>query len=221
MNLTGNAKASEKLKGKINGLEAIHGYSAYEIAVIEGFRGTKKEWLDSLKGAPPVKGVDYWTPEEQQAVTDEARKIANAAAQTAVDAASAAETAAGHASGAATAANGAAKSANDAAASALQAKSSMQNEVNTAVSELRTAKENGEFDGKPGVGINQIFYNGVNDGRAHHIVMMSNGTLNDIFVPLPEKGTDYWTEEEQKAVTDAAVAAVLAEFPRWEGGSVY
>lgn len=37
------------------------GYSAYEIAVQNGFVGTEKEWLNSLK---PVKGVDYWTKED-------------------------------------------------------------------------------------------------------------------------------------------------------------
>ena len=37
------------------------GKSAYEIAVEEGFIGTKEEWLDSLKGsdgAPGIDGVD-------------------------------------------------------------------------------------------------------------------------------------------------------------------
>ena len=50
MNLTGRAKADESLRGKINWLKTIHGYSAYEIAVINGFRGTEKEWLQSLHG---------------------------------------------------------------------------------------------------------------------------------------------------------------------------
>lgn len=52
MNLTGSANANERLKGKINGLKKIHGYSAYEVAVVNGFRGTEEEWLDSLEGRP-------------------------------------------------------------------------------------------------------------------------------------------------------------------------
>lgn len=52
MNLTGSANANESLKGKINGLKKIHGYSAYEVAVVNGFRGTEEEWLDSLEGRP-------------------------------------------------------------------------------------------------------------------------------------------------------------------------
>jgi len=32
-------------------LQTWRGYSAYEIAVQNGFEGTEKEWLDSLKGS--------------------------------------------------------------------------------------------------------------------------------------------------------------------------
>ena len=53
-----------------------NGKSAYELAVLNGFKGTEQEWLDSLKGQDgengvngangkdgytPVKGVDYYT----------------------------------------------------------------------------------------------------------------------------------------------------------------
>ena len=48
MSLEGNAKARGNLRGRINGLETLKGYSAYEIAVIHGFRGTEEEWLESL-----------------------------------------------------------------------------------------------------------------------------------------------------------------------------
>lgn len=65
-----------------------NGLSAYEIAVKNGFEGTEQEWLDSLVGPPgpagpagpkgdkgdagkdgedghsPVRGIDYWTPED-------------------------------------------------------------------------------------------------------------------------------------------------------------
>jgi hypothetical protein len=40
------------------------GESAYEIAVRNGFEGTEEEWLESLKGYTPVRGVDYWTEED-------------------------------------------------------------------------------------------------------------------------------------------------------------
>lgn len=37
------------LKGKISILDTLHGKSAFEIAVINGFKGTEAEWLESLK----------------------------------------------------------------------------------------------------------------------------------------------------------------------------
>lgn len=56
MDLTGKATASNTLRGKICGLKTIHGYSAYEVAVINGFSGTEEEWLASLKGEPGPQG---------------------------------------------------------------------------------------------------------------------------------------------------------------------
>lgn len=50
MSLTGNAESGNVLRGKLSGLKTIHGYSAYEVAVINGFSGTEKEWLESLRG---------------------------------------------------------------------------------------------------------------------------------------------------------------------------
>ena len=68
------------------------GKSAYEIAVEYGFNGSEKQWLDSLKGAQgpqgpqgpqgvqgvrgpqgetPVKGEDYFTPEDIELIVDE------------------------------------------------------------------------------------------------------------------------------------------------------
>ncbi len=38
------------LRGKLKLLDAIMGYSAYEVAVLNGFEGTEEEWLESLKG---------------------------------------------------------------------------------------------------------------------------------------------------------------------------
>jgi hypothetical protein len=44
---------TEKLTGRLSG---FRGYSAYEIAVQEGFDGTVDEWLESLKGVKGDKG---------------------------------------------------------------------------------------------------------------------------------------------------------------------
>lgn len=48
-------------------LTGIPGYSAYEVACMNGFKGTEEEWLASLKGEKgdtPIKGEDYFTPED-------------------------------------------------------------------------------------------------------------------------------------------------------------
>lgn len=44
------------LSGKINRLYELQGYSAYEVAVLEGFQGTKEEWLASLVGPRGDRG---------------------------------------------------------------------------------------------------------------------------------------------------------------------
>lgn len=47
----------------IHGKDGVDGKSAYELAVENGFQGTKPEWLDSLHGKDgytPQKGVDYF-----------------------------------------------------------------------------------------------------------------------------------------------------------------
>lgn len=48
MSLTGKAEG-KTLRGRINRLEELQGYSAYEVAVVNGFVGTEEEWLASLK----------------------------------------------------------------------------------------------------------------------------------------------------------------------------
>ena len=70
MSTTGNAESYIELRGSLSKLDAVHGKDAYEVAVAEGFDGTRAEWLASLKGPAPVKGVDYFTPEEVQNVID-------------------------------------------------------------------------------------------------------------------------------------------------------
>ena len=55
MSIEGNATGGQVIKGKANRLDALT-ISAYAIAVKNGFKGTEKEWLESLKGeaAAPV-----------------------------------------------------------------------------------------------------------------------------------------------------------------------
>lgn len=63
-------------------INATQGASAYELAVHYGYEGTEEEWLASLRGEQgprgetgadgytPVKGEDYFTEEEIQAVVE-------------------------------------------------------------------------------------------------------------------------------------------------------
>lgn len=62
MSLEGTTKVKKALIGNIHLLKKVSGYSAYDLAVADGFKGTLKEWLASLKGDPgytPQKGTDY------------------------------------------------------------------------------------------------------------------------------------------------------------------
>ena len=78
MSLKGNATHKE-LRGKINRLSELRGYSAYEMALIYGFEGTEEEWLASLKGEKPQKGIDYFTEEEMKQIMDEVKRNASLA----------------------------------------------------------------------------------------------------------------------------------------------
>ena len=51
MSTTGNAESYIELRGSLSIPDAIHGKSAYEIAVAHGFDGTEEEWLASLERA--------------------------------------------------------------------------------------------------------------------------------------------------------------------------
>lgn len=57
MSLTGTLQAQQTLTGEFSKADALEGnlanevlrgYSAYQVAVLNGFEGTEKEWLDSL-----------------------------------------------------------------------------------------------------------------------------------------------------------------------------
>ncbi len=77
--ITGQLNAKASLSGTSRPASVIRGFSAYEVAVANGFVGTVEEWLESLRGEPgpkgdpgekgdkgdpghtPVKGTDYFT----------------------------------------------------------------------------------------------------------------------------------------------------------------
>lgn len=80
MKITGSIQNKESISGAVlkegNISAALsnpltQGYSAYEIAVQNGFEGTEKEWLESLKGYSPIKGKDYWTQEDIDSILEE------------------------------------------------------------------------------------------------------------------------------------------------------
>ena len=50
MSLFGSTKVKECIIGNIHKVNQIPGYSAYEIAVKHGYKGTEEEWVASLKG---------------------------------------------------------------------------------------------------------------------------------------------------------------------------
>ena len=56
MELSGNISSKKSISGNVVVPNLIHGKSAYEIAVINGFEGTEAEWLASLKGEKGVIG---------------------------------------------------------------------------------------------------------------------------------------------------------------------
>lgn len=58
----------------------VNGASAYEIALAHGYEGTEEEWLISLQGKEgkegpagytPQKGIDYYTPEDKEAIVND------------------------------------------------------------------------------------------------------------------------------------------------------
>jgi hypothetical protein len=68
--VNGEVSAEYNVKANVSIPLKIHGKSAYEIAVMLGFDGTVEEWLESLKGATPVKGKDYFTEEDVNGIIE-------------------------------------------------------------------------------------------------------------------------------------------------------
>ena len=52
----------------------VRGASAYEIAVANGYVGTEEQWLESLQGRTPQRGVDYWTAADIEQMKQEFRE---------------------------------------------------------------------------------------------------------------------------------------------------
>ena len=56
MSVTGNAESYIEIKGDLSIPDIIHGKSAYEVALMNGFKGTEAEWLEWLRNG--VDGKD-------------------------------------------------------------------------------------------------------------------------------------------------------------------
>ena len=69
MGVTGSIKGGS-LHGSINRLYELQGYSAYEVAVINGFDGTEEEWLASLRGDKGDPGEVIHTDADQNVLDD-------------------------------------------------------------------------------------------------------------------------------------------------------
>ena len=65
--LKGNIAGSGKLVGNIFVTDLIHGKSAYQIALENGFEGTEQEWLDSLAEEANTKAMTYANEAEESA----------------------------------------------------------------------------------------------------------------------------------------------------------
>lgn len=78
-NMVGNIEREQTLNGSIKYVGS--GDSAYQVAVNNGFVGTEKEWLASLKGEKgdkPIKNVDYFTEEDKLEIVQETCVLVNA-----------------------------------------------------------------------------------------------------------------------------------------------
>lgn len=148
--LQGSVESGGEVRGKLSGLEFIQGKSAYEVAVINGFSGTEKEWLASLKGKDGKSAYDgavaygYKGTEEQfyaiLALLDERAQEAVTAEQNAKASAASAASSASSASQSAQAAAESEKSANAAKEGLQTAEQNAANSASAALS-AKTAAE--------------------------------------------------------------------------------
>ena len=204
MSLTGKV-SGKSVKGSLTILHTIHGYSAYEIAVLEGFRGTREEWLESLRGEP---GESVRITEVTESTDDGGDNVVEF-------------------SGGATlrVRNGKTGGKGDKGDPGITVSRVEENtedggtNVVTFSDGSKLTVRNGSKGetGDPGVGIDGIFYQGVVDGDALHIVMLTSSRMDEIRIPVPQRGVDYWTADDKTAV----VNDVLATLPKWEGGYIF
>ena len=86
----GSVESGGEVRGKMSVLKTLRGYSAYEVAVINGFSGTEEEWLASLKGDPFT--YEDLTEEQIEEMTEEvASKVDTSLIEYAKEAGEAAE----------------------------------------------------------------------------------------------------------------------------------
>lgn len=88
MSLNGSAEGRKVLRGSAYVPDAIHGKSAYEIAVIHGFDGTEEEWLYSL--AEEANTIAKEFADEAENFAKSAQSDAEGARQEAINSATAA-----------------------------------------------------------------------------------------------------------------------------------
>ena len=74
---------ADYIKNKPTDMEVVRGYSAYQVAVMNGFKGSEEAWLLSLNGpageagpagadgVTPKKGVDYYTEADKEEIVQE------------------------------------------------------------------------------------------------------------------------------------------------------
>ena len=67
-----NPKKGDYIKDKPTEMEVVRGYSAYQVAVMNGFSGTEQEWLASLVGHPGKDG-DALTEAEKEEIIREVK----------------------------------------------------------------------------------------------------------------------------------------------------
>lgn len=126
---------------------SVVGYSAYRIAVMNGFGGTEEEWLESLKGEPGRDGADADIKGCNEAIerANAAAENANKAAQTAMTSADNAEASADNAKEQGDYAKEQGNNANAAATSANTAASNANTQADYAKLQGDYAKEQGDY----------------------------------------------------------------------------
>ena len=72
-----NPKKGDYIKDKPTELEPVRGYSAYQVAVMNGFEGTEAEWLESLKADSSVIVQEILKDESFETIIQEAVKETN------------------------------------------------------------------------------------------------------------------------------------------------